>query len=469
MCKIKKGGGFHLFVFFLLINLPGSVLAEGLDWYGQVSYRLNFNYGLKRFTEIENIPLLENSLYLSCGNRWMPFSWLGFGLGFNSNKLSLQTIKSGDTWRYFKETLLMDEAYCEMLPGKTKWFRLRIGKEYFSTGHDLVFSDYQTGVSGNMDFQMISDVPLIIRTRFNSFTYGKLLPFSQKSYLTLLELAVPLSFFEEIALFGCYHYDRANTIAAMAQAWWFKEQEAKLERISENDFDLENLFSMWQKGIPKFKSKSDLFWTGLRANKITPWNLDFDAFFSVNLGNVRLIQMDTSSNTVEMDTRFSVLGFSFDLDIGFCPTNTWTAELFITGVSGDPNILSHVTKGQTVSSFLSLIPRLESPEIFFNSGLNAGLNTRKISLVGSQAMGLWALGLGWQRTLFEIWRLQTTTAHLTTFNLNKFYGFEQDISLQFTKFSSFQPIFKAGLFIPMEFYQNKRIVLLLSLGLDYFF
>jgi len=336
-----------------------------------------------------------------------------------------------------RQTWFVREIFAELGFGRDEWLKFRLGKMLASTGNGFIMDNYALGGKLTADLDLGFEVPLKI-TLDGLLPNGDFTKEGKRSPYVYLDVAYLLSFFEEIGLFVAWYHDGDNIIGDIVRS--------VVTEIYIREFPLASMLSVF----PAVTSRGDLFWVGMRANKI---------FDRASLSATAIVEFGSFDFTVTADiptvgtvTRSgspACLGWMADLSFYYDITDLFTLGgffLFLSGETDPPNQLAQ--RGSKYGSFLSIYPYITRTNIFFYGGMNQSYSARAFSTSGVNGLGVIAPGLTAGYDITDDLSIRITSAVLLSHGQHiisggQFYGWENDFNLQWNISKYLKILFEA--------------------------
>ena len=194
-------------------------------------------------------------------------------------------------------------------------------------------------------------------------------------------------------------------------------------------------------------SRGDLFWVGVRTNKI------FDRASLSATAIVEFGRFDFTAKLPNLTDTYasspSCLGWMADVAFYYDITDVFTLGGFFLFLSGEADPPGELRKtSPRYNSFLSIYPYITRTNIFFYGGMNQTYSARASSTSGVNGRGVIAPGLTAGYDITDDLSVRFTSAVLFshgpyTFSDGHFYGWENDLNLQWNVSKYMRMLFEA--------------------------
>lgn len=368
------------------------------------------------------------TLHLSMDSGELKFSPLG---AYSPELASDITSNSRPIADEAKSTGFTRELYLSSSFGRDGWFSLRAGKMLVSTGNGFIMDNYSVGATLGADLDLGFEVPFKL-TLDTLIPNGDFTSDGKKSPFVFFEASYLMSFFEEIGVFFAWYEDNDD---ALGQIVGSVIGEAILN--GELSGGMNQALAEAVMGSP-IQTHGDLFWTGLRANKI---------FSNSSLSVTAILEFGSFNYSIDLPAfgqlpdkikgSPSSLGGMVDLSYYYDLAEGLTIGGFFLFLSGETFTKDEIRRGglKEYSSFISVYPYITRTNLFFSGGMNQNFSARGFSASGINGRGVLSPGvtLGWDvidelNLRFVVAALFSHGAHLTS--ESHFYGVETDMNAE---------------------------------------
>ncbi|HUU02517.1 MAG TPA: hypothetical protein VM425_13830 [Myxococcota bacterium] len=368
------------------------------------------------------------ALHLSVDSGELKFRPLG---SYNPDLAAGVTANSRPIADEAERTGFLREAYLSSSVGRDGWFTVKAGKMLVSTGNGFIMDNYALGAAVGADLDLGFEVPFKLSVDA-LLPNGDFTSDGKKSPFVFFEAAYLMSFFEEIGVFFAWYEDNDDSIGDIMRS---VIGEAILNGQLSGGLDQALADAVMGADI---QTHGDLFWIGLRANKI---------FSRASLSLTAIIEFGKFDYTIDLPPfaqlpdkitgRPSCLGGMADLSFYYDLTDGLTLGGFFLFLSGETFTKNEIRRGalNKYNSFISVYPYITRTNLFFSGGMNQNFSARGFSASGINGRGVLAPGLtlGWD--IIEDLNVRLVGAalfshgaHLTS--ESHFYGIEADLNAE---------------------------------------
>ncbi len=368
------------------------------------------------------------ALHLSVDSGELKFRPLG---SYDPDLAASVTASSRTVMDEAERTGFLREAYLSSSVGRDGWFSVKAGKMLISTGNGFIMDNYALGAAVGADLDLGFEVPWKISVDA-LLPNGDFTNDGKKSPLVYFDTAYLMSFFEEVGVFFAWYQDNDNSIGDIMRS---VIGEAILNGQLSGNVDQALAEAVMAADI---HTHGDLFWVGLRANKI---------FERASMSLTAIVEFGKFDFAIDLPAlpqlpdkitgRPSCFGGMADLSFYYDLTDGLTLGGFFLFLSGETFSKDEVRRGalNKYNSFISVYPYITRTNLFFSGGMNQNFSARGFSASGINGRGVLAPGLtlGWDIVEDLNVRLVGAAlfshgAHLTS--EKRFYGIEADLNAE---------------------------------------
>jgi hypothetical protein len=363
---------------------------------------------------------------------------------------------------YARETLFIRELALEAFPLSDDALSMKFGKYLSSIGRDFIYNDFTFGAVAELDLLEEHKIPLQasleLITSDGTFTsYGK------KSPILSAEIAYPFSKKERVGLFFAYFHDGDNLLGEILRPMAgeyvntsfvpeVKNPKARDKAVNKNlQKDYDTLLSECGGNLAnclEIEDTADIFWAGLDFYKKYR-DFSFSCVAMVNFGSATVNpyvqsngkQYSLFGNTpqeVAAASNKNLLAFMTDLEVTWEFVKGYSISAFFLYLSGDGDF--EKIDGNSIGTFISVMPYITRTDIFFNGGMNESASARVMSTSGINGHGALVPGLQFDLRPHKTVGIRAIGAVLLAdaidesyaYSKSKFYGWELDLQAKWS-------------------------------------
>lgn len=317
-----------------------------------------------------------------------------------------------------RSAFFIRELFFDLGLGEDNWFSAKAGKLLLSTGNGFIMDNYALGLSTSSDLDLGFGLPFRLSADL-VFPDGRLSSDGKRSPYLYVDVAWQMSFLEELGLFFAWYHDGDDSLAMMMSsivrdAYFASGQLDEYSELTHGGEDV--------------RTAGNLFWFGLRANRI---------FDRASLSGTAIVELGTIDiSTLGTSRQAAMFGGMLDARFHYDVTDWLTLGTFFLFLSGETFSRQSAQQGSQdhYSSFISVFPYITHTNIFFSGGMNQNFSARSFSASGVNGRGVIAPGLTAGFDLGEQVTVRLVGAALFSHGKHllsdgRFYGFESDLNL----------------------------------------
>jgi len=278
------------------------------------------------------------------------------------------------------EGLFIREAAVEM--ARRRW-ALRAGRYRTQIGGGLVYEDYGTGGSADLNLARVHGAP--VRLSVDGLLVGRTFSeLRQRSTVVALRLDIPLSWLEHLSPFVAYYSDRDGglrdvLLSAMGETW-------AVDTASDTEILLleSGVFS-------EFPSSGDIVYAGLDGMFLPIDGLSVRGTGVAAVGEASLQLRTYQTHTLRLRS------FASQLEVHYGLTERWDLGMMGMALTGDRAPRLDLEEPQ-YAAFIAPAPYWAWTGLFFSGGLTQGFYPSRASAAGINGHGVVGLGpiVSWQ-------------------------------------------------------------------------
>lgn len=352
------------------------------------------------------------------------------------------------------------------------WVDLTLGKKRFFVGDSFIFDGYGLGAIWTLDLlQHKSKIPFRIELQA-LLADGSFTSKGKKSPLVKISFEYVFSLVEAIGIYFAYYHDGDDNIAAIMRP--------AIAESYASEYTSDQVKLRLALAAP-FESRGNLYYIGLNWNKFFG-RLLLNGSLIVELGNYDLSVDLTSVPNVNREVKLGLKALAFLADC--MVTYNFSEAMALTGyflyISGDDltQVPLRDLSNKPFSSFISVLPHITRSNIFFSGGMNESFSARYLTSSGQNARGVIGTGLKLDWDIIKRLNLKSNLAVLFSSSPrisglapggSRFYGVELDFNFQFQLLKWLDLSAQFDFFITGPFYEARKLVYQMLLGVDMMF